>query len=295
MVLNVSGRTDIVAFYTDWFINRYRDGYVDVRNPFYEKQVSRIYFQNVDAIVFCTKNPHPILPYLNEIKIPIIFQVTLTPYKRDIEPGVSPKGQIIEDIKNLSKLIGKENVWVRYDPIFISPKYSISYHVRAFQKLCRLLNGYVSHIIVSFLDDYKNVRKNLHVLNVLPFQEMDYQIIGKSFSESARKNGMTVQTCFEQRTLVEYGFQKGDCVSHELIYKLTGKTNFKTWKARGKGNCHCIEMVDIGAYNSCSHLCKYCYANYDERKVKYNRMKHDPSSSLLIGTLQFDDQIKIRK
>lgn len=295
MILNVSGRTDIVAFYIEWFMNRYHEGYVDVRNPFYEKQVSRIYFKDVDAIVFCTKNPHPILPYLNEIREPIIFQVTITPYKQEIEPFVPPKGCIIEDIKKLSTIVGKENLWIRYDPIFLNSDYSISYHVHAFQKLCQLLNGYVSHIIVSFLDDYKNVRKHSHVLNVIPFTEKDYQIIGKSFSDSARKNGMTVQTCFEQKTLVEYGFQKGDCVSHELIYKLTGKTNFKTWKARGRGNCHCIEMVDIGAYNSCSHLCKYCYANFDERKVKYNRIKHESSSSLLIGTLQSDDQIKIRK
>ena len=80
MILNVSGRTDIVAFYSDWFRNRYQEGYVDVRNPFYPKQVSRIYFEDVDAIVFCTKNPLPIIDYLEEIKKPILFQVTLTPY-----------------------------------------------------------------------------------------------------------------------------------------------------------------------------------------------------------------------
>ena len=69
MILNVSGRTDIVAFYSDWFMKRYKEGYVDVRNPFYPNQISRIYFDKVDMIVFCTKNPHPIIPYLKEIKI----------------------------------------------------------------------------------------------------------------------------------------------------------------------------------------------------------------------------------
>ena len=88
MILFVSGRCDIVAFYTPWFMNRLKEGYVDVRNPFYKKQVSRIYFNDVDLIYFCTKNPRPIVPYLKEINKPILFNVTITPYKRDIEPNV---------------------------------------------------------------------------------------------------------------------------------------------------------------------------------------------------------------
>ena len=95
MILNISGRTDIVAFYTPWFINRYKEGFVDVRNPIYPKLVSRIFFNDVDLIVFCTKNPHQILPYLKEIKEPILFHVTLTPYKQEIEPNVINKKQII--------------------------------------------------------------------------------------------------------------------------------------------------------------------------------------------------------
>ena len=94
MILNVSGRTDVVAFYTPWFMNRYKAGFVDVRNPIYPKLVSRIYFDDVDCIVFCTKNPHPILPFLKEIKQPILFQVTLTPYKSDIEPNIFDKKEI---------------------------------------------------------------------------------------------------------------------------------------------------------------------------------------------------------
>lgn len=99
MILNVSGRTDIVAFYTKWFMNRYKEGYVDVRNPFNRKLVSRISFSDVDAILFCTKNPLPIINHLKEIKKPIIFQITLTPYKKEIEPFVPPKEQVIEGIK----------------------------------------------------------------------------------------------------------------------------------------------------------------------------------------------------
>lgn len=120
MILNVSGRTDIVAFYTEWFINRYKDGFLDVRNPFNPKLINRIYFKNVDAILFCTKNPIPILKYLKQINKPIIFQVTLTPYKEDIEPNVKSKTEIIEAIKEIFNIIGIEYLVVRYDPVFIS-------------------------------------------------------------------------------------------------------------------------------------------------------------------------------
>ncbi len=291
MILNVSGRTDIVAFYTEWFMNRYREGYVDVRNPFYPKQVSRIRFENVDLILFCTKNPIPILKYLKEIQKPILFHVTLTPYKQDIEPNVPPKGKILEAIKTLSKEVGIDNLTIRYDPIFLSEKYSVAYHKKAFANLCTLLEGYVNKIIVSFLDDYQNVRRNYDALQFRQWQEEDYAEIGQSFSESAKQHGMTVQTCFEERNLHEYGFQVGECLSHELAYRLTGKT-YPNWKAR---NCHCVELVDIGVYNSCKHFCKYCYANYDENKVKENISKHHSHSSLLVGELEEEDMIKERK
>lgn len=294
MILNVSGRTDIVAFYSKWFINRYEKGYVDVRNPFNPKLVSRIFFKDVDAILFCTKNPIPILNYLNKIEKPIIFHVTLTPYKKDIEPNVPPKGLIIEAIKKLSKIIGIENLYIRYDPIFINDKYNINYHQKSFDKLCNLLDGYVKHFIVSFIDDYKNVRNNQNTLNLKVLTKEDYKTIGTSFSKSAKKHGMTVQTCFEDETLVEYGFIKGECLSHELAYKLTSK-KYKNWTARKERKCNCVQMVDIGVYNSCKHFCKYCYANFDETKVKKNFNNHNKDSSLLIGDLRYDDIIKVRK
>lgn len=292
MILNVSGRTDIIAFYTSWFMKRYKEGYVDVRNPFYEKQVSRIYFEDVDAIVFCTKNPLPIIKYLPSINHTLIFHVTLTPYKHDLEPNVIPKGKIIDAIKKISGIIGSDNIYVRYDPIIINDVYNIDYHIKAFEHLCELLDGYVKHIIISFVDYYKNVDYNKKILNIKQLTEDDYKAIGENFSRSAKKHNIMVQTCCEDRNLVEYGFIKRDCVAHQLIFKLTGKTNFPKWKQR---SCNCVSMVDIGMYNTCSHYCKYCYANYDENAVHNNVLKHDDNSSLLIGYLQDDDIIKVRK
>ena len=123
----------------------------------------------------------------------------------------------------------------------------------------------------------------------------DYKTIGKSFSESGKKHNIVVYTCNEERDLTEYGFIKDDCLSKELAFKLTGKIYKKKWKARKDLICECVEMIDIGVYNSCKHFCKYCYANYDELQVNDNYRKHNPQSSLLIGELQKDDIIKVRK
>lgn len=293
MILNVSGRTDIIAFYSKWFLNRLKEGYVDVRNPFNPNLVSRINFDDVDLILFCTKNPIPIVDKLDNIKIPYIFHITITPYKNDIEPNLPSKSDIIEAVKKISTTIGIENVYVRYDPIFISEKYNTEYHIKAFTKLCSLLKGYVKTIIVSFIDNYQNVRKNLPYLKYRSFTEEDYKLIGENFSKIAKNNNMVVQTCFEERNLTEYGFTKGECMSKELAFKLTGKT-YKKWQARKGNACNCVELVDIGVYNSCNHLCKYCYANYDESKVKVNIKNHDVNSSLLIGQLKQSDIIKER-
>ena len=294
MILNVSGRTDVVAFYSKWFMNRYREGYIDVRNPFNPNLVSRINFSDVDAIFFCTKNPIPIIDSIKEIKKPILFHVTLTPYKNDIEPNVIAKRKIIEAIKQLSLLLGKDNVVVRYDPIFISDKYSLAYHIKAFEKLCKNLDGYISKILISFLDDYKNARKNKRILNYRNLSEEDYKIIGESFSKSAREHNLIVHTCSEDRDLCEYGFSKGECLSYELAFKLTSKLYKKEWHARKGKKCHCVEMVDIGVYNSCKHFCKYCYANFDEKCVNSNYKLHNENSSLLIGELKDTDIIKLR-
>ena len=294
MILNISGRTDVVAFYSEWLLNRLEEGYVDVRNPFNPKMVSRILMEDVDLLFFCTKNPLPILDKLNKINKKMYFHITLTSYKKDIEPNVPSKNDIIEGIKKLSKQIGKENIVIRYDPIFINDKYTIDYHIKAFKRICELLDGYISKILISFIDDYKNVRNNFKILKYKKFEEEDYKRIGTSFSSIAKSHNIVVHTCAEDKNLVEYGFIKDECMSKELAFKLTGKI-YKKWKARKNVPCECIEMVDIGVYNSCKHFCKYCYANFDEKQVFDNFKNHNPKSSLLIGELEEDDIIKIRK
>lgn len=283
MIINASGRTDIVAYYMNWFVNRWNEGYFDVRNPFNPKLVSRIFVSDVDMIVFCTKNPLPLLDTIHLFSVPIQLQVTITGYFKDMEPQVPDKGEIIACVQKLSSYLGKENVCVRYDPILLNSKYNVDYHIRAFNKLCTILKGYVSKVIVSFVDDYKNVRNN-HLDYHEPSNE-EYLKLKEAFE----KNDMKIVSCMENEYHI--GDEKDCCISIKYAFERTGKF-FKEWKAR---DCHCVNMVDVGAYNSCLHGCKYCYANFDSKKIVSNYKMHDVNSSLLIGHLNLDDQVKIRR
>lgn len=283
MIINASGRTDIVAYYMNWFVNRWNEGYFDVRNPFNPKLVSRIFVSDVDMIVFCTKNPLPLLDTIHLFSVPIQLQVTITGYFKDMEPQVPDKGEIIACVQKLSSYLGKENVCVRYDSILLNSKYNVDYHIRAFNKLCTILKGYVSKVIVSFVDDYKNVRNN-HLDYHEPSNE-EYLKLKEAFE----KNDMKIVSCMENKYHI--GDEKDCCISIKYAFERTGKF-FKEWKAR---DCHCVNMVDVGAYNSCLHGCKYCYANFDSKKIVSNYKMHDVNSSLLIGHLNLDDQVKIRR
>lgn len=283
MIINVSGRTDVVAYYMDWFVNRWNEGYFDVRNPFNPKLVSRIFVSDVDMIVFCTKNPLPLVDTIHLFSVPIQLQVTITGYFDDIESHVPDKRKVIECVRELSDYLGKENVCVRYDPILLNSKYNVDYHIRAFNKLCAMLKGYVPKMIVSFVDDYKNVRNN-HLDYHEPSDE-EYLKLKEAFE----KNDIKVVSCMENKYHI--GDKNDCCVSIKYAFERTGKF-YKEWKAR---DCHCVNMVDIGAYNSCLHGCKYCYANFDSKQIMSNYKMHDPKSGLLIGQLSFDDQIKVRR
>lgn len=290
MIVSASSRTDIPAFYTPWFMNRIREGYFDVRNPFDARSVSRIFMEQVDAFMFCTKNPLPLIPHLEEIDRPILMDVTVTPYHRDLEPNVPDKNTIIEGIRTISSILGREQVTVRYDPILISARYTVDYHLRAFEKLCTRLEGQIDSITVSFLDDYKNVRRNRAQIGALPLEGDELRRLGKGLADSARAHGIPLFACCEPDLPPDFPITPGACFSQKKAFTMTHKA-FGKWKAR---DCGCVEMADIGAYNTCRHLCRYCYANYDEKQIECNCAQHDPHSSLLIGHLQSGDRVHRR-
>ena len=305
MVLFVSGRSDILTYYPKWFINRVKEGYVDTRNPYNPKLVSRIYFDMVDIIMFCTKNPIPFLPYLDEFdsllkNVPLIFHITITPYKEDIEPKIAKdKKEIIKAVRYLGKRYGKERIFIRFDPILKSKEYTISYHIKAFKKLASEISGSADNVVISFIDLYKNVlNNNDKYLHLEKFKEEDYKLIGEEFFKIASENNLKIFTCGEKEDLTQYGFIKGSCLTKEFASSLMNELNktvkFKRRTHRDNENCNCVQTVDIGAYNSCKSLCRYCYANFNEEEVKNNYLKHSDDSSLLIGRLMRDDVIKER-
>lgn len=298
MILNVSGRCDIPAYFSDWFFNRLEEGFVDVRNPYNEHQISRIYLnkEQIDAIIFCTKNPLPMLERIDEIPFPFMFHVTLTPYHNDIEPNLPEKKEIINAIKKLSEKIGKKRIVVRYDPILINSRYTLDYHVHAFEKLCESLEDYVDTYVISFLDDYQNTRKNKRILNHQTMTQTLAHQFATCIYPTIQKYHISVQTCAESSyDLSDCGIIDKPCFSKDVIEKITGHPYADESHKGVRKQCSCIETVDIGDYNCCMNGCRYCYANYDEKKILERMMQHNPTSSVLIGTLSLEDKIIERK
>lgn len=296
MILFVSGRCDIPAYYSTWFFTRLEEGFVDVRNPFNPHQISRIQLnpQNIDVIVFCTKNPIPIMNKLDEVPFPFQMQVTFTPYREDIE-RLPNKKEILQSILTLADKLGEDRLVVRYDPIFLSEVYTIEYHEVAFTKLCKTLQGRVGKIIISFVDMYKNTKANMETMRMVEMNEASMRKIGEVFGKISKQYGILVQTCAEKIDLSEFGIIKGLCMDQKELEKIAGHS-LSHIKGKGVRNtCACMNSVDIGDYNCCAHHCLYCYANYDAKQIEDRMKLHDSKSSVLIGHIEAEDYIVERK
>lgn len=293
MILSVSRRTDIPAFYAEWFMERLRQKYVLVRNPFNIHSISRIPLspENVDTVVFWTKNSKPMHKYLDEIdnlKYKYYFQYTITPYKNDLEEKVQDKKEIVETFQTLSKKIGSEKVILRYDPVILSDNYTIDFHKKAFARLCDLLAPYTKKIVFSFLDDYKKISKNIKQLNIKEISAEEMCIMAEYFADTAKKYNLKIESCAEQIDLERFGINHGKCIDNELIEKITGY-KISAGKDNQRNACGCIKCIDIGEYNTCMHKCLYCYANINKEAAFKNYKLHDKKSPLLIG---YVDEIK---
>lgn len=290
VIFNLSGRTDLIAFYYPWVKARLKAGFVDVRHPFDPHRVLRYTLDasTVDAFVICTKNPLPLVadptPFLT---YPTLVQVTLTPYGRDLEPGVPRKKEIIESVKKLAAIFGSSCVDVRYDPIIINEKYTVVKHLGSFEHLVSVLAKYVHVFIISFVDEYQNTKK--HGISAPTYSQME--AICQGFGEIAKRYGVHVQTCGEAHDFSHLGVFPGNCLDPVHLTQISGKHIDWIKEKSKRAFCACADYRDIGAYNSCLHYCRYCYANFDESLIQAHYAAHDPQSSLLIGSLQQDDQI----
>ncbi|SCA56477.1 conserved hypothetical protein [Candidatus Terasakiella magnetica] len=292
MIISASRRTDIPAFYSKWFINRLRAGFVQTRNPFNYHQVKKVSLlpQDVDCIVFWTRNPAPLMDHLGELddlKIPYYFHYTITGYPRALERKTPKLDQAIETFQALSERIGPERVIWRYDPILLSNLVQPQDHMKVFGTIAGKLKGHSQRAVISMADFYTKTERNLDKIEGLNYDNLRLhnnllEEFINQFKNEADRNGLTLYSCAEESDLECFGISAGQCIDEGLISRFTElKVRFKKDSGQRK-NCGCVKSVDIGAYNSCLHGCEYCYATYNQNRALTNAKKHDPESPFLI-------------
>ena len=292
MIINTGMRTDIPAFYSEWFMNRIREGFVLVRNPYCPERITRYELNTdvVDCLAFCTKDPAPMLKYLDELKAYHQYWfVTITPYGKEIEPNVPPKEEVMQSFITLSRSVGIDCVGWRYDPIFIDRVYTPERHINDFELMCKTLSGHTKVCVISFIDLYEKVKRNFPQARTVTQQERI--ALGSAFADIGRRYGITIKACAEGNDLAPYGVDCGGCMTRQTFEKAIGSNIIVPKKRSQRAECACVLGTDIGAYDTCGHLCRYCYANYDHENVRRNMRIHDPDSPLLVGKVQAGELI----
>lgn len=312
MIISASRRTDIPAFYSRWFLNRLREGYVLVRNPMNPTQVSRIDLDRgiTDGIVFWTKNPRPMmekpdrsdnleqLDHLEQLEqlgfSSYYFLFTITPYGQDLEKHLPPEEEIMDTFIHLSQRIGKARVIWRYDPVLLTGAIDIDYHRRQFRYMAERLGEHTETCIFSFLDMYKKCQRNLKNIDIQAITQDDMLRLAGIFKEISHRFGIRLVSCAESIDLTPLGVAHGKCIDDDLL-EHTGGFRLKIKKDKNqRKTCQCVESTDIGAYDTCGHGCLYCYANADMATALSNRGRHNPDSPLLLGELSPQDTITRR-
>lgn len=299
MILSVSRRTDIPSYYSEWFFNRIKEGFVYVRNPMNLHQVSRVDLspEVVDCIVFWTKNPKPMIGRLEELMgYDYYFQFTLTGYGKDVERNLPDKKKVLIPVfQELAAKAGKERIVWRYDPVFFTRKYTPEYHLKAFGQIASLLRGYTEKCVISFVDLYAKNKKGMKMLGTFDIEKAELVEFAMKISKIARENGMSTGSCAESLDLTQCGIEHNSCIDKVLIERITG-CRLKAGKDKNqRPECGCVESVEIGTYNTCKNGCIYCYANDGEKSIEKRCSIYDPESPILCGLLNEKDRITERR
>lgn len=308
VIISASRSTDIPAFYSKWFINRLESGYIKWVNPFNQKP-QYISFQQTRLIVFWTKNADPLIARLSDIderSINYYFQFTVNDYvAENFEKNVPPLNERIDTFIKLSELIGKEKVIWRFDPLVFTDKLGVQELLSKIEHVGNQLYKYTEKFVFSFADinAYKKVQNNLSKDNIPCIEASTSQIeaIAKGLSDLNKKWKLDIATCAEAAGLDSYGIKHNKCIDDELIIRTFKKDKllmyflgyeenlfssgkkFKTLKDKGqRKECGCIVSKDIGMYNTCPHLCVYCYANSSAKVVLNNSRKHLDNSESIV-------------
>jgi hypothetical protein len=283
MIISASRRTDIPAFYSEWLINRLRDGHVIVPDPYNADRLWRVTLtpENVDCIVLWTKNPIAMLDrfeQLDQMGYRYYVHFTLTPYDRTVEQNLPPKQKLMQVFRKMSDRMGAARVVWRYDPIIVDKEHTVEWHLRCFEDMCDSLRGHTERCFISFVDPYKSCEKKFRTLT-----DDEMRTIASGFSEIAGAHNINVLTCAEGIDLSGHGVRHGACIDRELIERIIGYRITAKEDMNQRDACRCIECVDIGAYSTCSHGCSYCYATSGQREVMRRMAAHDPDSPMISG------------
>jgi hypothetical protein len=279
MVISASRRTDIPAFFGNWFMNRLAEKRVPVRNPVNPKMISEIPLEPdlVECIVFWTKNPENFLnhlPMIDAMGYRYYFQFTLTAYDAAIERNVN-KTNIVETFIKLSEYCGKEKVIWRYDPILLNDTCTIQYHLENFESLCGTLYTYTEKCVISFIDTYSFLVKKFRQNSIGELSTDEIDTIADNFAAIAKKYKVPLFTCAEKVNLTRYGIAHNKCIDDDLIERLFDLKVGSKKDPSQRLECGCCVSRDIGAYNTCLHDCVYCYAGRGNKLNTY-----DPNSPL---------------
>lgn len=293
MIVSASRRTDIPAFYSPWLLNRIRAGYCTVYNPFNRKQVTRVSLlpEDVTVMVFWTKNPAPLLPFLEEIKgrgLRFYFQYTLNAYPQALEPHLPSWEQNVASFQQLAGLIGPSRVIWRYDPIVISTVTDYAFHLHNFDSLAQRLQGCTQRVVISIVDAYRKAVSNFRLLaqqGITVQTRLCLEPLAKlitAMAEIAAAHGMEIYSCAEAIDLSPYGVHAGKCIDAQYIRQVFGVTVDDSKDKNQRQQCGCVVSKDIGIYDTCLHGCTYCYAGTRQGGSK-NRQQHSPDSPSLLG------------
>ncbi len=295
IILSASRATDIPAFYSDWFFNNFEKGYFKWINPF-NRKIQYVSVKNTRVIVFWSKYPYRILPYLEILdkkKINYYFQFTINDYEDEgIEPDLPSLNKRVELFKKLSLKIGKEKVILRFDPLILYEEDYIDRLINKINSILKILIDYTDKLVISFVDimQYKKVQRNFinfnrerfNKENISNLEFSDIQKIEfakrfyKYYSEYKKINPeFSVSTCSENINLFDFGISHNSCIDDKLMSKLFYEDkllmeflkNTKNLKDKGqRKDCRCIISKDIGQYNTCKFNCVYCYAKSFSQK-----------------------------
>lgn len=296
MIVSASRRCDLPAHFSEWFYDRIREGHALIRNPMNPGQVSRVGLspEVVDCIVFWSKNPEPMLARLGELKdYTYYFQFTLNGYPKEVEAALPDLEERLQTFRRLSDRIGRDRMVWRYDPILISEKYTVAWHEETFERLAERIAGDAGKCVISFLDMYTKIKRNMDILSVREPSFEEKIRLAEGMAGIAGSYGITLESCAEEIALEQFGIAHGRCIDDRLIERLRGGCLEVRKDKNQRQACGCVASVDLGTYNTCLNGCRYCYANYHWETAARNAARYRVDSPILCGELKETDVVKV--